>query len=95
MDRDWERAATDLQPNVVVEWPHTGERFASREAFLAVHMAVPGHRWCEIKRIVTEGRQVVSEVLVCGEPASYGVASFFTLEAGRVRAAVEYWVQLP
>ena len=91
---DADRAAQELHPHVVVDWPHTGERFESRDAYVAVHMAVPGRRAVEVGRIVTEGRTVASEVRVHGD-ASWAVASFFTLHDGRILHAVEYWVQTP
>jgi SnoaL-like polyketide cyclase. len=89
---DWDRAAVELHPNVVVEWPHTGERFESREAFLAVHTAVPGERMIEVRSVITEGRRVASEVVIAGEAPSWAVASFFTIHDGRILYAVEYWV---
>jgi ketosteroid isomerase-like protein len=91
---DAERAAQELHANVVVEWPHTGERFESRDAFLAVHLAVPGKRQVEVGRIVTQGRTVAAEATVSGD-VSWAVASFYLLHDGRILHAVEYWVQTP
>jgi ketosteroid isomerase-like protein len=91
---DWDRAAAEMHPHVIVEWPHTGQRFQNRDAFLAFHTAIPGQRSIEIVRIVTEGRSVASETRISGDE-DWSVASFFSLLDGRVLHAVEYWVPSP
>lgn len=94
-DGDRERAAAELHEHVTVAWPHTGERFESREAFLEVHFAVPGRRAIALCRVVTQGRSVATEATVSGDAASWAVASFYGLHDGRILHAVEYWVQTP
>jgi hypothetical protein len=88
---DWDRAATELHPNVVVDWPHTGRRFENRDAFLSFHMAIPGQRSIEVVRIISEGHAVASETRITGAEA-WAVASFFQLHDARISHAVEYWV---
>lgn len=90
--RDWTRAAEELHPDAVVEWPHTGERFQNRDAFIAVNRAYPGDWRVHVKRIVSEGRHIASEVVVTGGETTYYVASFFTLREGRIARVTEYWV---
>jgi ketosteroid isomerase-like protein len=90
--QQWETAEAEMHPNAVVEWPHTGESFVGRDAFIAVHRAFPGPWTLEIRRVVTEGRDIASEVVArSGEDVWY-VASFFNLRDGRIQRAVEYWV---
>ena len=90
--QDWERAKAELHPQAVVEWPHTGERFASCEAFIEVHRAFPGPWTLDVRRIVTQGRDIASEVVVRSGEDTWFVASFFSLRDGRIAEAVEYWV---
>ena len=91
---DLERAADELHAHVVVEWPHSGQRFASRAAYLAAYGAlhVDGH--LTVRRIVTEGRTVATEVHIEGDRGAWAVASFFRLHDGRILQAVEYWVRV-
>ena len=90
--QDWETAEAELHPNALVEWPHTGERFATRDAFIEVHRAFPGPWTLDVRRIITEGRSIASEVVVRSGEDTWYVASFFTLGDGRIQQAVEYWV---
>ena len=92
---DLDRARSELHPHVVVEWPHTGERFEGTEPFLAVHRAIPGGHEVEVLRVVTQGRLVATDVRISSQDAAWGVASFFTLHDGRILHAVEYWVDVP
>ena len=90
---DLDEAASEMHPNAIVEWPHTGEQFASRDAFIEVHRAFPGPWTLEVRRVITEGRDIASEVVVRGESDTWYVASFFLLRDGRVQRATEYWVR--
>jgi ketosteroid isomerase-like protein len=92
---DWRRAETELHPHVVVEWPHTGERFESPEAFLLVHRKIPDARQVRIRSVITEGRRAASEVWITDQPDAWAVTSFFTLHDGHILRAVEYWTPLP
>ncbi len=92
---DWPTAEAQMHAHAVVEWPHTGERFDSRDAFLAVHREVPGALRPKLLRIVHEGRQVATEVDLRSDDGHFSIASFFTLHDGRILHAVEYWVPAP
>ena len=87
---DLERAAAELHPSLVVDWPHTGERFESAAAFLAVHRT---DRRVELRRVITDGHHVAVEAFVEGDAASWAVAAFYDLRDGRISRAAEYWVQ--
>ena len=90
---DRHRAAIELHNHVVLEWPHTGERFEGREAYLSAYESVPGLTGIATRRVVTEVRHVASEVRLEAEEASWAVASFYTLHDGRILHATEYWVR--
>lgn len=90
--RDWEGVAEQLDPDVVVDWPNTGERMRGRDNYMAVQREYPGTAWhIEILRIVEAGDAVVSEVRVDQDDQRYFAASFFEVSAGKIVRAVEYW----
>lgn len=88
------RALSELHGNVVLEWPHSGERFEGRDAFLEAHHAVPVDRPLEVRRIVTHSRHVAAEVRIAADSGPWAIAAFYTLHDGRILHATEYWVQL-
>jgi ketosteroid isomerase-like protein len=90
--QDWETARSEMHPNVTVEWPRTGESFQGCDAFLEVHRALPGPWTLDVRRVISEGRDVASDVVVRSGGDTWYVASFFTLRDGRIHYAVEYWV---
>ena len=99
--REFERAGDEVHEDVVVDWPHSGERIRGRAAFIAVNRDHPDP-WItvELRRIVAEGDFVVTEVAVpVAGAATVYAASFFELQDGKVRKLTEYWVdggsQLP
>jgi ketosteroid isomerase-like protein len=92
--REFERAGDEVHEDVVVDWPHSGERIRGRAHFVAVNRDHPDP-WItvELRRVVSEGDLVVTEVAVpvAGAPTVYA-ASFFEFEHGKVRRLTEYWV---
>jgi ketosteroid isomerase-like protein len=90
--RDWDGAGRLLHDDVVVDWPHTGERFVGRDHVIGVNAAYPEGWAIKVLRIVAEGDQVVSEVFVTHPDGNAYAASFFELRDGRIARAVEYWV---
>ncbi len=89
--RDWEAVAAQLDPDVVVDWPNTGERMRGRDNYLAVQREYPEGWHIEVLRIVDDGDTVVSEVRVDQAGKRFFVASFFELADERIVRAVEYW----
>lgn len=89
--RDWEAVAAQLDPELVVDWPNTGERMRGRENFLAVQRAYPEGWHIDVLRIVDGGDQVASEVRVDQDGKRFYASSFFELADGRITRAVEYW----
>lgn len=87
------RAASELHDNVVVERvggpPGAGGRLEGVSAYLA---AVPEVRALVVRHLVTQGRQVASDVRLEAESGAWEVAGFFTLHDGRVLHATEYWL---
>jgi hypothetical protein len=89
------RAISELHENVLLDWPHSGERFEGREAFLEAHLGLPAGRSVEVREIVTHGRRVAAEVRVATASGPWAVAAFYTLHDGRILHATAYWVRLP
>jgi ketosteroid isomerase-like protein len=90
---DVQRATAELHDRVVMEWPHTGERFEGPEAFLVAHHASVRPQPIAVERVVTEGRAVAAEVRLERDGVSWAVAAFYTVHDGRILHAVEYWVE--
>ncbi|HXV34586.1 MAG TPA: nuclear transport factor 2 family protein [Gaiellaceae bacterium] len=89
--RDWNAAAEQLHPDVVVDWPNTAERYRGREDYLGMQQAYPEGWHIEVLRIVDGGDTVVSEVRVDQGDERFFAVSFFELAGGRIVRAVEYW----
>lgn len=91
---DWERAATYLAPECMIDWPCSGERFAGRSDFAAMQARYPTNtgRWSfEVHRLVVESDTVVSEVTVTDGEQSARVVVFSDIDEGRIVHQVEYW----
>ena len=90
--RDWRAARAQLHEEFTSEWPATGERFASADAFVAMNEAYPDIGWhIEIQRVVAAGDEVA---VLCRVPSDEGVdwcSGFYTLRDGKVLRAVEFW----
>ncbi|MGH3030854.1 MAG: nuclear transport factor 2 family protein [Gaiellaceae bacterium] len=90
--RDWEAAAAQLHEEVVVDYPHTGERIRGRESFMAIQRYPEGGH-IHVLRVVAAGDTAVSEVRVDHGETTYYCAGFNGLRGGRIYAGTEYWVE--
>jgi len=86
---DWDAVRSQFRPNATVEWPHAGRRMPIDE-YVGVQRERAG-REIDVRRVVTEGRNVVVEARV-GEARCAG---FYDLHDGLISNAVEYWVGDP
>jgi ketosteroid isomerase-like protein len=94
--RDWPGLRALLAPEIVLEWPATGERFEGPDAVVAVNKDYPEGWSIDVVRVVPgpDGQTVVSEVEVPhADAGTFAVASFWQVRNGRVTAGREYWVQ--
>ncbi|MBY8878845.1 nuclear transport factor 2 family protein [Actinacidiphila acidipaludis] len=93
--RDWDGVGEVLAPDLVVEWPVSGERIVGRENYLRINAEYPEGWSIRVLRVVAEGNEVVSEVEVPHETMGvHRVASFWTVRDGRIAAGREYWSEL-
>jgi hypothetical protein len=88
--RDWAAVRSQFQPTAVVEWPHAGRRLPVDE-YVATQRERAGARTIKVRRVVTEGRNVVVEARV----GDAHCAGFYDLHDGLIAGAVEYWVGEP
>jgi ketosteroid isomerase-like protein len=90
---DFHAVKTVLAPDLVVEWPQSGERMRGPENFARMNAEYPtAGRWTfTINRLVAGGEQVVTQVSVTDGTQSAEPISFFTVRAGKIVHMVEYW----
>ena len=90
---DFHAVIAVLAPELVVEWPQSGERMRGPENFARMNAEYPTTgRWrFNINRLVSSGEEVVTQVSLTDESQSAEPISFFTVRAGKVVRLVEYW----
>jgi hypothetical protein len=85
--RDWAAVRSQFQLNAEVEWPHAGRRMPVDE-YVATQRERARDREVSVRRVVSEGRNVVVEARV----GAARCAGFYDLHDGLIAGAVEYWV---
>lgn len=91
---DWERAASYLAPECVIDWPCSGERIVGRTDFAAIQARYPTNtgRWSfDVHRLVAQSNMVVSEVTVTDGEQSARVVVFSEIDEDSIVRQVEYW----
>ena len=91
-ERDWDGAAALLDPDVVVEWPHSGERIRGRANVIAVNRAYPEPWTIEVLRVIPARDTAVTEVRGESQHGVEFAVSFFESKGGLVTRIREYWV---
>lgn len=90
---DWAGMADLLHPDVVVEWPASGERIVGRDNVVAVNREYPEGWAIDVLRVIGAGDDVVSEVEVPHEGIGvFRAASFWTVRDGLIESGREYWI---
>jgi limonene-1,2-epoxide hydrolase len=90
---DWDAAAAHLADGFVVDWPCTGERITSREAYAEIQRRYPAAgRWTfDIHRLVADDERATTELTVSdGEQAARAIF-IAEVEGDRITRQVEYW----
>jgi ketosteroid isomerase-like protein len=91
---DWAGARDLLADDVVLDYPHTGERFVGAEAVIRLNADYPEGWSIEVVDVVADGGRVVAEVEVpMAGVGVFAVASFATVADGRITRAREYWIK--
>ncbi|UTZ24434.1 nuclear transport factor 2 family protein [Vibrio campbellii] len=90
---DFYAAAECLSPDCEVIWPLTKEVIRGRKNFAELNSAYSAEGKCTfaIERIVGEGDQVVTDVIVSDGVRSDRVITFHSIRDGLICKQVEYW----
>lgn len=86
----WEDLADVLDPDLRVEYVHTGE-ILGRDAFIRVNREYPGQWAADIEDVVSSGARAVTRVRVSDGNEAFYVASFGRIRDGRIVELVEVW----
>jgi hypothetical protein len=90
--RDWEAAGAQVHDDVVVDWPHSGERLRGRENYMAVQRNYPEGWRVDVLRVVATGDVAAAEVKVEHGEERFFCAGFYELRDARIVKGTEYWV---
>lgn len=93
-DRDWERAATFLHPEAVVDLPATGERLAGKEAVMAFQIEYP-EPWgvMTVRQVLGGPEESAARVEVLAPDGQLlAMAAFWRQQDGLLRDGTEYWI---
>lgn len=91
---EWERAASYLTPECVIDWPCSGEQIVGRTDFARVQATYPSNtnRWSfDIHRLLADGNTVVSEVTVSDGEQAARIVAFSDVDGEQIAHQVEYW----
>lgn len=90
---DWATAAALFANDYLLYWPQSGERIHGAANFIAINSAYPAAgRWSfSVERLVVEGEQVVTDVVVSDGTVTARAITFTTVRDGRIAGQVEYW----
>jgi ketosteroid isomerase-like protein len=93
-DRDWDGVAACVAPEAVIEWPHTGERFTTRDAYVGVNRAYPEGWQLALRRVVGASDSVAALVVVEQDGQTFHCCAFYDVTDGQVINGAEYWLTI-
>jgi SnoaL-like domain len=88
--QDWDRMADLLDHKFQAHLLHTDERFTA-DGFVRFNRDYPGHWRAAVEDLVAAGDRAVSRTRVSDDRETYHVASFATVQDGRISELVEVW----
>lgn len=90
---DFTAVGSVLADEFVCEWPQSRELVRGRENFAAINAGYPtGGRWeFDVRRVVTEGKSVVTETVISDGTVSARAISFFTVGRDTITHLREFW----
>jgi hypothetical protein len=91
--RAWSEAAKLLAEGFEAWWPHTGERFVGRDAFVGMNRAYPEGWHIRVLQVLAQGNRVATSIRVDHGNHTFYAASFFDILNDRISRAEEYWVE--
>lgn len=89
----WVAAAALFADDYALHWPQSGERIRGAANFIAINRAYPAAgRWrFTVERLVAEGEQAVTDVVVSDGAVTARAITFSTVRDGCIASQVEYW----
>lgn len=90
---DWAAAAALFADDYLLHWPQSGERILGAANFVAINSAYPaaGPWRFTVERLVAEGEQAVTDVVVSDGVVTARAITFTTVRDGRIASQAEYW----
>ncbi len=90
---DWDAAAAHFADGFFVDWPCSGERFTSREAYAEVQRRYPATgRWTfDIRALVADEERAVTEVEASDGEVSARAIFISEVKGDRIVRQLEYW----
>ena len=82
-----------LTDDFVLEWPQSGERIRGRENFGRMNAEYPAHGVWQftINRILVDGDEAVTDVLVTDGVQHARAISFFSISGSKINKLLEFW----
>jgi ketosteroid isomerase-like protein len=90
--RDWDGLAQMLDPHLRAHYTHTGEDFDA-DGLVRFNREYAGEWRATVEEIVGTGDRAVSRARVSNGQQAYHVASFATVQRGRIARLVEVWAE--
>jgi len=90
--RRWKAYAAEMVPDVVLEYPQSGERFVGSEQCMAQLRAAPSSPRLELKRLHSSGDLVVAEMEeVYDSGDSWKAVLIYEFQNGKIAREIGYW----
>jgi hypothetical protein len=90
--RDWAGVGACVAPDVVIDWPHTGERIVGRDNYVAVNREYPEGWHIRIERVLADHTGAVAVVRVDHPPHSFICVGVYEVAGQLIARGTEYWV---
>jgi ketosteroid isomerase-like protein len=91
--QDWDGAKALLHDDFVQEWPQSGERITGRENSMAINQNYPGVPTSTIRRTLSGGDVVTTEVTLDYGGSIYHCVSIFELTDGKINKETDYFAE--
>lgn len=90
--RNWEAYAAEMTPDVVLEYPQSGERFLGPDKCMAQVRAAPSAPHLQLKRLHSGGNLVVAEMdEVYDSGDSWKAVMVYEFNDGKIVHEIGYW----
>jgi hypothetical protein len=90
--RDWDGARAALAEGYTCDYPASGERFGSPDAFVAMNRAYPEGWSIVVDEVVESGSRVVARVRVPHGDTLFHCLTFADVDDGRIARSVDFWL---